>query len=298
MTDRPHNVTRSLPSSTPPLSHFSSIHLSASPSLSPPLHLPIPSPLHPPLSTFPLLPQLFCLSLPPSSHLSIPCISPSPSLSTFPPLHPCTPAPLHPCIPASPPASPHLSLRLISLRELCLRMSNALNRIIFLFQGKIIRSRTVGRFLKANVRSVDPVIPGEKERRAALRGKRLERRKRKGSVSSIFPISWENRSMQSPSAFQRGPRERCVVSEPLLFAQGCAMGEILPCCGRSCNGGSSFRKRTLRRGTYEIAPANQLVMLVGWVIAVPTTMANAPASMAALASSSVWMRPSQNTGTP
>lgn len=196
MTDRPHNVTRSLPSSTPPLSHFSSIHLSASPSLSPPLHLPIPSPLHPPLSTFPLLPQLFCLSLPPSSHLSIPCISPSLSPSTFPPLHPCTPAP--------PPASPHLSLRLISLRELCLRMSNALNRIIFLFQGKIIRSRTVGRFLKANVRSVDPVIPGEKERRAALIGKRPEQRKRKGSVSSIFPISWENRSIQSPSALQGG----------------------------------------------------------------------------------------------
>lgn len=52
------------------------------------------------------------------------------------------------------------------------------------------------------------------------------------------------------------------------------------------------------RAPYEIALANQLVMLVGWVIAVPTTMANAPASMAALASSSVWMRPSQNTGTP
>ena len=53
-----------------------------------------------------------------------------------------------------------------------------------------------------------------------------------------------------------------------------------------------------RKEGYEIAPANQLVMLVGWVIAVPTTIANAPASMAALASSSVWMRPSQNTGTP
>ena len=178
-------------------------------------------------------------------------------------------------------------------------MSNALNRIFFLFQGKIIRSRTVGRFLKANVRSVDPVIPGEKERRAALIGKRPERRKRKGSVSSIFPISWENRSMQSPSALQGGQeRERSAVPEPPLLAQGCAMGEILLCCRRSCNGGSSFRKRTLRRGTYEIAFANQLVMLVGWVIAVPTTMANAPASMAALASSSVWMRPSQNTGTP
>ena len=237
MTDRPHNVTRSLPSSTPPLSHFSSIYLSTSAS---------PHPFTSPSSSLNLSASLSAfLPLSPSLqpplhplHLSIPCISPSLSPSTFPPLHPC--------IPPSPPASPHLSSRLISLRELCLRMSNVLNRIIFLFQGKIIRSRTVGRSLKANIRSVDPVIPGEKERRAALIGKRSERRKRKGSVSSIFPISWENRSMQSPSAFQRGPRERCAVSEPPLLARGCAMGEILLCCRRSCNGGSSFRKRTLR----------------------------------------------------
>ena len=268
MTDRPRKVMR-------PLSSF----------LHPPLHLsiPSPSPFAPPLSHFSFHTSLR-LSLPPASlHPSA-----SPSLR-----HLSIPPSLHP-----PPTSPHLSPRLISLRELCLRMSNVLNRIIFLFQGKIIRFRTVGRSPKANVRSVDPVIPGERERRAALIGKRPERRKRKGSASSIFPISWENRSMQSPSAFQRGPRERCVVSEPLLFAQGCAMGEILPCCRRSFDGGSSFRKRVLRRGAYEIAPTNQLVMLVGWVIAVPTTMANAPASMAALASSSVWMRPSQNTGTP
>ena len=184
MTDRPRKVMR-------PLSSL----------LHPPLHLsiPSPSPFAPPLSHFSFHPSLR-LSLPPAT-------SPSPAS-----LHPSLPqpfrlsipAPLHPCIPASPPASPHLSLRLISLRELCLRMSNVLNRIIFLFQGKIIRSRTVGRSLKANVRSVDPVIPGERERRAALIGKRPERRKRKGSVSSIFPISWENRSMQSPSALQGG----------------------------------------------------------------------------------------------
>ena len=174
MTDRPRKVMR-------PLSSF----------LHPPLHLsiPSPSPFAPPLSHFSFHASLR-LSLPPSIHPSA-----SPSLR-------------HLSIPASPPTSPHLSPRLISLRELCLRMSIVLNRIIILFQGKIFRFRTVGRSPKANVRSVDPIIPGEKERRAALIGKRPERRKRKGSASSIFPISWENRSMQSPSAFQRGPRER------------------------------------------------------------------------------------------
>lgn len=44
--------------------------------------------------------------------------------------------------------------------------------------------------------------------------------------------------------------------------------------------------------------ANQPVMLVGCVIAVPTTTAHAPASMAAWASAGVCTRPSHTTGKP
>ena len=44
------------------------------------------------------------------------------------------------------------------------------------------------------------------------------------------------------------------------------------------------------------ASTNQLVMDVGCVMAVPTTTAQAPVSMAAFASAGVWTRPSQMTG--
>ena len=47
-----------------------------------------------------------------------------------------------------------------------------------------------------------------------------------------------------------------------------------------------------------MAALNQLVMLVGCVIAVPETTAHAPASMAARASAGVWTWPSQITGKP
>ena len=46
------------------------------------------------------------------------------------------------------------------------------------------------------------------------------------------------------------------------------------------------------------ASTNQLVMLVGCVMAVPTTTAQAPASIAARASSGVCTRPSQMMGRP
>ncbi len=49
---------------------------------------------------------------------------------------------------------------------------------------------------------------------------------------------------------------------------------------------------------YPNAFANQLAMLVGCVIAVPTTTAHAPASMAAWASAGVCTRPSHTTGKP
>lgn len=49
--------------------------------------------------------------------------------------------------------------------------------------------------------------------------------------------------------------------------------------------------------SYLIASTNQRVIDVECVIAVPTQTAKAPASKAAFASSGVWTRPSQKTGT-
>lgn len=47
---------------------------------------------------------------------------------------------------------------------------------------------------------------------------------------------------------------------------------------------------------YSIAARNQLVSEVGCVMPVPTTTAQAPASMAVLASAGVWTCPSQMIG--
>ena len=46
-----------------------------------------------------------------------------------------------------------------------------------------------------------------------------------------------------------------------------------------------------------IADANQPVMVLGWVMAVPTTTVHAPARSACAAWAGVWIRPSATTGT-
>lgn len=51
-----------------------------------------------------------------------------------------------------------------------------------------------------------------------------------------------------------------------------------------------------RGAAYSIAAANHLVSEVGCVMPVPTTTAQAPASMAVLASAGVWTWPSQMIG--